>query len=115
MGSELSEKTVELKLRGSLSFNDMVRNYLTSYNNYSQRYKIVKGGISGNEPQDTFETFLKEFMWEKMIIIYQLQNKHNAKKMEDYIISCYPEIVPNWLGLSDIKNDGDNYIYFLVK
>lgn len=115
MNIDTTNKTVEFELRGSLSFNDMVRNYKTSFLTFSEKYKVVKGGITGSEPQSTFNNFLKEFNWERMIIIYNLQDSRNVMKMEDYIFSCYPEILPNWMGTKDINDDGDNYFYFLMK
>lgn len=115
MGIEFSGKRVEFELRESLSFNDMVRNYKSSYISFSKTYHIIKGGITGAEPQEIFNNYLQEAEWERMIILYQLQTVYNVKKMEDYIMSCYPEIITSWMGTSEINKEGDNYIYFLMK
>jgi hypothetical protein len=75
----------------------------------------VKVGITGRDPQERFKEHLKKKDWDRMIVKYKTTSERNANKLEDLLIENYPELINEWMGTSYLSEDGDNYLYVLVK
>lgn len=75
----------------------------------------VKVGITGRDPQERFNEHLKNKEWDRMIVKYITKSERNANALESYLIANYPGLVNKWIGKSYLSEDGDNYLYVLVK
>jgi len=83
--------------------------------NFLSKNSEVKVGITGRDPQDRFNEHLKNRDWDRMIVKYKTSSERNANKLEDLLIQNYPELTNEWMGTSYLSEDGDNYLYVLVK
>ncbi len=81
---------------------------------FMSKYKDVKIGITGRNPQDRFNEHIKDG-WERMIVKYETSSENFANRIESYFISSLPKLKNIWMGTSHIKKEGKNYVYFILK
>ena len=81
---------------------------------YLAKYRQVKIGITGREPQTRFNEHLQEKEWARMVVKYKSTSQNNVNKLEDYFIEKYPRLKNQWIGQSILSNEGPNYLYFLL-
>jgi hypothetical protein len=81
---------------------------------YLGRYRKVKIGITGREPQVRYKEHLMDRDWSRMVVKYKSTSQNNVNKLEDYFIEKYPRLKNQWIGQSILSEKGPNYLYFLL-
>ena len=83
---------------------------------YKRRYTYVKIGITGRPPQIRFKEHLRNFSWEKMVVIYKTTSAGYANLMEELLVDLHWDNITNERkgGGSELTKKGNNYVYLLL-
>lgn len=95
--------------------NDVINCINRAISQYLIRYKNIKVGITGRNPQQRFYEHQKRETWQRMIVKYKTSSVNFANKVEKYFIETRPELKNKWLGYSDLSKNGNNYLYVIMK
>ena len=107
------EKKVEYSLiTGNVM--DVIPSLERSVMIFESRYRSVKVGITGRDPQERFNEHLKDRRWNRMIVKYKTKSESLANKVEDYFILYHPNLKNKWIGYSHLTEGGDKYFYILL-
>jgi hypothetical protein len=107
----------------------VVFNHITGYPNqvietlnrkigqYKRNYKMLKVGITGQNPYDRFYQHRKEIYWNQMIIIYESSSQSHCNALEALLIECHYNDLTNVRagGGSKLSLPGKNYVYLILK
>ena len=94
--------------------SDVIPHLERSLSQYNSRYSCVKVGITGRAPEERFAEH-RRGGWKRMVVKYVSSSRAFVNRMEDYFIYTRPWLNNRWHGLSHIKEEGDNYLYFIMK
>jgi hypothetical protein len=88
-----------------------------SLGQYIGRYKTVKVGITGRDPQQRFNEHLKEIDWDRMVVIYESSSINFCNEIEASLVANKFDCLSNKRagGGSDLSEKGLNYVYVLLK
>lgn len=81
---------------------------------FEKKYRTVKVGVTGRDPQIRFNEHLQNRKWDRMIVKYKTTSENFVNRAEKYFILGHRELKNKWTGYSNLPENGDKYFYILL-